>query len=269
MTTIIRIILICPSCARDGEQFSLGSSNTFGWRQWSDGWGEGDCGPTQSSLRRCSACDTVFSQVIAKWRPRDSNESVPRFLGRSNEDQLVRPPVPTPPAGAKSTLFERMQRLSGGDRLSGRHQGSSLATDFEPLAASYAVGVDERMSARSAVIAGSWFDSGTEKALRTQWWWDWNSVSRSTAPTMIEAMADQSAIIAPIQLEMVENLERLIGLLEGDEEAMLCGEIRRRLGDFDEAIQFYLADRKAPEKWQQALTTLAEQHKTGLVELVT
>lgn len=268
LTTISRIILTCPSCGRDGEQFSLSSSNTFGWRQWSDGWGEGLYGPIELSLRHCSFCETIFPQEIAKWRSRDSEEFSPRFLGQQDLEERTIPPAAPSPSHGKQTLFERMERLSSDGGSSHWLQRSTFGAQFRCLRNSYPIEADQEVSARSAVLSARWIDTETERMLRLQWWWDWNSLDRPTAPTMHHAVVSQSANGSSIPAEMSGNLERLIELIVRPEDVMLIGEIRRRQGDFDEALRLYTADRKVHVSWRQALITLAVQHQTGLVELV-
>lgn len=70
-----RITLICPNCSKEAPSTFPSSTNNFGWRQWSDGWGEGSCSRTRSGLIYCAICRYVFPKASCKWRHADGTNS--------------------------------------------------------------------------------------------------------------------------------------------------------------------------------------------------
>lgn len=63
--------LTCPDCGRTDTCPQMASTNGFGWRQWSDGWGRGDYWQTETGLLACW-CGAVFT----------SGEANPEYDGR-------------------------------------------------------------------------------------------------------------------------------------------------------------------------------------------
>jgi hypothetical protein len=59
LTTIAKVRLQCPQCGREWGDYSTTSTNGFGWRQRSDGFGNGTYHVPETGLRACD-CGTLF-----------------------------------------------------------------------------------------------------------------------------------------------------------------------------------------------------------------
>jgi hypothetical protein len=59
MTTIVKVRLECPHCGRQWGDYSTTSTNGIGWRQRSDGYGEGHYHVPETALRVCN-CGGLF-----------------------------------------------------------------------------------------------------------------------------------------------------------------------------------------------------------------
>lgn len=277
MTTIAPVILTCPSCHGEGRHFSTRSSNSFGWRQWSDGWGAGTYGSTETGLLHCSSCDMVFPEAICEWRDDKERNPLPRFLGRSQGSKSK--PQVNKSSGKKLTLFERMAALSrdGEDHTHDLDDDETVpersafptrpSCEFRSMTSCYSDYGRWGRSAREALAANRWLGDRTELVLRLQWWWDWNALARESAPNLTEALAEDAPAWEPVPVDMVENLERLLPLISRGRNTLLAGEILRRLGRFEDAIVSYETDEESPADWRMSLIALARQGKTGLVEM--
>ncbi len=245
------IILTCPHCRNEAPSISPSSTNNFGWTQWSDGWGEGQCSRTQSGLLYCSTCRYVFQEASCEWRHANHTKS-----------------------GTEGTLKNnRLGMFLGFGRIMFRSAASDWAsifrgrTELKELCKTY--GQQSKRSASDALSDGRWLGEKTEYLLRLQWWWDWNHIDRWSAPSAEMALSfGHSPSPSPtMPADVIDNLERLLPLLDPAKDKLFAGEILRRLERFKDAEECFHADRVARAEWRTVLAKLSASKVSCIVEL--
>jgi len=243
------IILTCPHCSKETLSTQPASTNNFGWRQWSDGWGEGHCSRTQSGLLYCLKCRYVFQEASCERRHAEQIKSGTEWKSKNTKLGLVLDfgrAVLRPSARDWTSVFR------------GR-------TELKELCKTY--GQQSKRSARDALSDGRWLGEKTEYLLRLQWWWDWNHIDRWGAPLAEWAPGLGHTPAATMPADLTDNLERLLSLLDPAKDKLFAGEILRRLERFKEAEECFYADTFARAEWRKVLAELSASRLSGIVEL--
>lgn len=114
----------CPACAKPVEQPTLGSGNTFGARQWSDGFLDAPMMPELPRLAKCPHCTALFwveeAKQLAKCWPQEIESSrwpeANEIEGPSAEEFLGA--LPSVDGDAAKETFVRMRAWwRGNDRF--------------------------------------------------------------------------------------------------------------------------------------------------------
>lgn len=124
----------CPSCAKPVEQPTLGSGNTFGARQWSDGFLDAPMLPELPRLAKCPHCAALFWVEEAKqlgecWPGQIESSRWPeaKAIEGPNVKEFLSE-LPSVEGDAEKAAFVRMRAWwRGNDRF---RKGDAVAPPF-------------------------------------------------------------------------------------------------------------------------------------------
>lgn len=243
MTWLRDRLCMCPNCGKLYAFSEPLSINFSGWRQWSDGWGDGPLYSLATSLRGCP-CGTLFWPHGAAFKVHDPD------LSEIVEANLER--VCNEAAEPTSWMHRYIRRAFSIRKLN----FVGIPSRTHPLI------LPAKISRLFNVLTCSEpaFDLKTEIEIRQWLWWGWNHDSRNLN---IKLDMASGASVA----EREENLRRLLSLLKDAMEPnwLMIGDAFRQLGEFSSAVCAY--QRMDQEDAKIHLIGLANRHFRECVEI--
>ena len=203
MTTHEEWVIKCPSCERAYDLFWISSGNNFGGKFWSDGCTESRCSYPLEGLYFCNICKWVFTiKDCEKIDPNDPSVN-DLFLSHRTWIRNVEPK-----SGERRKRFVSNVRMENCATLVSLRRWSPQ-DDFESI-------------------------------LRLGWWWNDEIEDRKHALFIADALKAKNETIPFISEPTAKNMERLIEVVSKEAvDALIAGDIQRRLGNFDAAIEAY------------------------------
>lgn len=204
MTTHEEWVIKCPNCERAYDLFWISSGNNFGGKFWSDGCSVSNCSYPLTGLYACPRCRWVFTiRDCEKIDPEDPSVedlfSLPRYSWLPKREPSE--------AGRRKRYVDDV-RLEKCEALLHYHRWLPQ-NDFEPI-------------------------------LRLGWWWHGEREDRMDALHIDDALEATERNLARRSEPIVANMQRLIETLpSGQKNALIVGDLQRRLGNFPEAINAY------------------------------
>lgn len=203
MTTHEEWVIKCPHCQRAYDLFWVSSGNNFGGQLWSDGCTASPCSYPLTGLQFCDTCRCVFTMGDCE-RIAPNDPSVEAWRA-SNRHWLPK----TEHSGRK-----RRKRYAGTVTLAKcasllRVHRWTKGRDYEPI-------------------------------LRLGCWWNDEIKDRKQALSIGDALVATDEAAPSLPEGAVDNMTRLIDILPMEAgNALLLGDIHRRLGNFDAAAAAY------------------------------
>ncbi len=223
-------VIGCPACGRPARLKNLRSLNTYGTRQWSDGYWEGLIG-TRPTLTRC-VCECIYwiedAPVLGRY-PR-----IPKKRGLAGVFQRWFAPEGREPDPIDIPFgWEWADQVR---ELDLRNMLGVLRDDLAP---------------------------DREYILRRHVWHQLNDPDRADR----EAFPHEAELTRRHRLP---NLERLLELTQGTDNAIRLkrGEILRELSRFEDAIKIFKHIHGDSQYWAERLCSEAEQGNSRVVVLV-
>lgn len=221
-------VIACPACGRPTRLNNLRSLNTYGTRQWSDGYWEGLMG-TRPALTRC-VCECIYwlkdADVLGRYpQVQEEQRGLTGLLRRwFKPDDTEHNPVNIPRGWEWARHAEKLDL---------RNMLGVLRNSLPP---------------------------DREYTVRRHIWHQLNDAERAGR----DAYPHEAELIRQYRQQ---NLERLLALMEGTENPILLqrGEILRELGRFDEAIDIFNTIQGESQSWAERLRSEAEQGNTRVV----
>jgi hypothetical protein len=107
-----------------------------------------------------------------------------------------------------------------------------------------------------------------EGILRLGWWWNDEIEDRNHALFLADALKAKNGGVPFISEPTAKNMERLIEVLSKDAaDALIVGDIQRRLGNFDAAVEAYLKMPSYQAELSGQLMELAQMGYRSVVRL--
>lgn len=231
MTTHEEWVIKCPNCHRAYDLFWISSSNNFGGEFWSDGCSASPCSYPLTGLYSCQICNWVFTfGECDRFDP-----SAP------DTDKLFQTDRPWRAGRERATRPRRKRYL-------------------DPV----------RMEKCAFLVhANKWSpENDFEPILRLGWWWNDESTNRIQALQIAAALDAQHEDALQLSEPTVRNMSRLIGILPNEpRNAIIAGDLNRRLGMFADAVSFYGRMPAYQAELKDQLITLAERRYRSVVRL--
>ncbi len=204
MTTHEEWVIKCPNCERAYDLFWISSGNTFGAKFWSDGCSEGNCTYPITGLHYCQICRWIFT----------IDQCVKIDPAEPSADELFLSDRP----------FLRKMQIEKGTPRRKRYAGSVRMANCELL-----------------VKLRRWSpQKDFEPILRLGWWWHEERDNRTHALSVDDALMANRDTTPQLSETTTKNIERLSEILPIDRKnALVLGDIQRRLGSFAAAINAY------------------------------
>ncbi|WP_144036724.1 hypothetical protein [Sphingopyxis witflariensis] len=291
MTSYSYSKVTCPDCGQTDTCPLMASTNSSGWRQWSDGWGRGGYCQTEAGVLACR-CGAVFTAdegnpeydgmhrpsspqtgMISQCRPEDVSLAIRLRLWRSEgTERLVRLQC-----WWDIEEEERMQSPLADAAISALPPGLCAPAPHPEENVELLASADDFGRQRDYIMRGlrrldeRIAEHKAYEAPPTNWSpADW-AFALHEAEMSRHALSGELLYLRPpcvLPPDTEENMERLLGLLALiDGHSLVRGDILRRLGRFDEAIATYAADGALPARWSALLCELAANGHSELVEL--
>jgi hypothetical protein len=231
MTTHEEWVIKCPGCERAYDLFWISSGNNFGGKFWSDGCSESNCSYLLTGLYACPSCRWVFTiEDCEKINPDDP----------SVEELFASKYSWLPKSEARED--RRRKRYAAEVRLEKcaallHYRRWAPQSDFEPI-------------------------------LRLGWWWTEERDNRAFALTIDNALKAVNDTVPSPSVRTVENMQRLTEVLpSGPTNALVVGDVHRRLGDFASAIEAYSQIPSHQSELSSQLIALSQRGYRSVVRL--
>lgn len=223
-------VIGCPACGRPARLKNLRSLNTYGTRQWSDGYWEGLAGG-RPALTRCG-CECIYwvqdAPVLGRYPRIPKKRGLAGVLQRWLAPEGREPdPIDIPPSWEWADQAKELDL---------RNMLDVLLDDMSP---------------------------DREYILRRHVWHQLNDPDRAGR----EAFPHEAELT---RLHRLPNLERLLELTQGTDDSTRFerGEILRELGRFEGAIEIFKNIQGDSQDWATRLRSEAEQGNSRVVMLV-
>jgi hypothetical protein len=231
MTTHEEWVIKCPGCERAYDLFWISSGNNFGGKFWSDGCSVSNCSYPLTGLYSCPRCQWVFTiEDCEKIDPSDPSAEelfASRYSWLSESEARE---------GGRRKRYAAEVRLEKCAALL-YHRRWAPQNDFEPI-------------------------------LRIGWWWNEERDNRTFALTIDNALKAVNDTVPNPSVRTVENIQRLFEVLpSGPTNALVVGDLHRRLGNFALAIEAYSQMPSHQSELSSQLIALSQRGYRSVVRL--
>lgn len=231
MTTHEEWVIKCPGCERAYDLFWISSGNNFGGKFWSDGCSVSNCRYPLTGLFSCPRCHWVFT--IGDCEKIDPDDPTVEELFASRYSWL---PKKEPREGGRRKRYADEVRLEKCAALLHLRRWAPQ-NDFEPI-------------------------------LRLGWWWADESEDRKHALGVEDALKAGKEPSLLLSERTIGNMQKLTEVLpSGPKKALIVGEVQRRLGQFDLAIEAYSQMPSHQSELSSQLIALSQRGYRSVVRL--